>query len=104
MRQLLWPGKETPGSHLAASRWCRPRGGCCLPDQMSDKRARSQVREGADPPFYSAPLPDELSSVCLSLRVETIKVEVTISSMESEDLNKKTQTNHTPTVSSMVLE
>lgn len=57
MRQLLWPGKETPGSHLAASRWCRPRGGCCLPDQMSDKRARSQVREGADPPFYSAPPP-----------------------------------------------
>lgn len=70
---------------------CRPRGANFLQNQMSDKRTRLQVREGADPPLDSLfPSGWALFGVfALPLRVETIKTEMTVSSVESEDMSKK---------------
>lgn len=96
---VAWEGNTR---QAPCSSWCRPRGGSCLQNQMSDRRTRSQTREGAGPLLILAPLPDDLSWVCLlcSWGLRPSMLRVTISSMELEDLNQK---ETPPKISSVML-
>lgn len=59
MRQLLWPGKETPGMHLVTGAAGQGVAVVCK------VKTRSQVWQGAILFFILIPLPYELSWVCL---------------------------------------